>query len=400
MPKRLTTREFVEKARAVHGDKYDYSEVEYVNNTTKVKIICPEHGEFWQRPNGHLQQNGCPTCSGLKKLDTDVFIKKSKLVHGDKYDYSEVRYRNTRTKVKIICPEHGEFWQRPNGHLRGAGCYDCGRKEARASHIIGVDSFISKAKIVHGDKYDYREVEYETCKKKVKIICPEHGEFWQEPYSHMKGHGCWDCGREAAKYLLVHSDILFISKAKIVHGDKYDYREVEYVNNTTKVKIICPDHGAFWQTPNSHTQGQGCPDCAKNAYGWNKTKWANAGKKSTKFHGYKLYLIVCKNESESFFKVGRTFKKVNQRFPKSSMPYNYRTVSKIIGPSETIYNLEIEFFRAGFKRYAPQISFGGETECFHISELKKAKRWFDRNRKGVLKSAQLQLFPPSPPSFL
>jgi hypothetical protein len=167
-----------------------------------------------------------------------------------------------------------------------------------------------------------------------------------------------------------------------------------------KVKIICPEHGAFWQVAGNHTQGSGCPNCKKEATGWTKTKWVNAGKRSTQFYGYKLYLITCKNENESFLKVGRTFQKVNQRFKKSAMPYNYRTVTKIIGPAETIYNLENKFFLSGFKRYAPQISFAGETECFHISELKKAKRWFDRNRKGVLKSAQLQLFPSSPPSFL
>jgi protein-arginine kinase activator protein McsA len=400
MPKRLTTREFVEKARAAHGDRYDYSEVEYVNAITKVKIICPDHGGFWQIANTHARGSGCYDCgrkasSSSQILGVDLFISKAMLVHGDKYDYSEVEYKTGRKKVKIICPKHGAFWQTPNSHMRGVGCADCG-----GTKKLNTNLFISNARIVHGDKYDYSEVEYRKAREKVKIICPEHGAFWQTPNTHARGRGCYDCGQKAAKSLRILGIDSFISKAMLVHGDKYDYSEVEYKTGKKKVKIICPKHGAFWQTPDSHMRGVGCPCCGREIAGWTKTNWTKAAKKSNNFYGYKLYLIVCKNENESFFKVGRTFQKVNQRFKRSIFPYNYRTVSKIIGPGETIYNLEIEFFRAGFKRYAPQISFAGETECFHISELKKAKRWFDRNRKGVLKSAQLQLFPSSPPSFL
>jgi protein-arginine kinase activator protein McsA len=395
MSKRLTTREFVEKARAVHGNKYDYGEVEYRNNKTKVKIICPEHGGFWQRPSDHNKGRGCYDCGrkasiSSRILSVDSFISKSMLVHGDKYDYSEVKYETSKRKVKIICPEHGAFWQNAGSHMGGVGCAACG-----ITNKLDTDTFVEKAKLVHGDKYDYSEVKYETSKRKVKIICPEHGAFWQNAGSHMGGVGCAACGITNK----LDTDT-FVEKAKLVHGDKYDYSEVKYETSKRKVKIICPEHGAFWQNAGSHMGGVGCAACGITNKGWTKTKWVNAGKRSAEFHSYKLYLVICKNESESFFKVGRTFQKVNQRFKKSKFPYNYRTVSKIIGPSETIYNLEIEFFRAGFKRYSPKISFDGETECFHISELKKAKRWFDRNRKGVLKSAQLQLFPPSPPSFL
>ena len=119
---KLTTEEFIKKAREVHGDKYDYSKVEYVFNKTEVCIICREHDEFWQKPKNHLSGYGCPICSGRKKMRTSDFIKKARSVHGEKYDYSKVEYNGNSEKVCIICPEHGEFWQRAGEHLKGKGC--------------------------------------------------------------------------------------------------------------------------------------------------------------------------------------------------------------------------------------------------------------------------------------
>ncbi len=125
----LTTKEFIEKAKNIHGDKYDYSKTEYIDSKTKICIICPEHGEFWQRPNDHLNKKGCPKCAGKIKLTTEEFIKKAKQVHGDKYDYSKVEYNCIRDKICIICPEHGEFWQTPNDHLDNHGCPKCNQSK-------------------------------------------------------------------------------------------------------------------------------------------------------------------------------------------------------------------------------------------------------------------------------
>ena len=123
---KLTTKEFIAKAKAVHGDRYDYSKVEYVDSKTEVCIICSEHGEFWQKPKNHLSGYGCPICSGRKKMRTIDFINRAKSVHGDKYDYSKTEYKGNSEKVCIFCPEHGEFWQRANNHLKGVGCPKCG----------------------------------------------------------------------------------------------------------------------------------------------------------------------------------------------------------------------------------------------------------------------------------
>ena len=133
---KLTTEEFIKKAREVHGDKYDYSKVEYVFNKTEVCIICREHDEFWQKPKNHLSGYGCPICSGRKKMRTSDFIKKARSVHGEKYDYSKVEYNGNSEKVCIICPEHGEFWQRAGEHLKGKGCDKCGKIKSHTGRKI------------------------------------------------------------------------------------------------------------------------------------------------------------------------------------------------------------------------------------------------------------------------
>ena len=194
MRKRLTTEEFVERAKRIHGDKYDYSKVEYINNYTKVCIICPKHGEFWQRPDKHLIGHGCSLCckTGIKS-NTMEFISKARRIHGGKYDYSKVEYVNNHTKVCIICPKHGEFWQEPNSHLNGNGCFHCSYETRNTYKRLGLNAFIEKAKKIHGDKFDYSKVEYINAITKVCIICPKHGEFWQTPQQHLNGHGCFKC---------------------------------------------------------------------------------------------------------------------------------------------------------------------------------------------------------------
>lgn len=126
---KYSTETFIEKAREIHGEKYDYSKTDLENKDEKgrVIIICPEHGEFFTRPNTHLSGRECLYCSGYNKKTTEDFVKEAKQVHGDKYDYSKTEYINAQTKVCIICPEHGEFWQFPNGHINGHGCPKCGR---------------------------------------------------------------------------------------------------------------------------------------------------------------------------------------------------------------------------------------------------------------------------------
>ena len=245
---RKTTEQFIQDAKQLHGDKYDYSKVQYINCSTKVKIICPIHGIFEQSPNSHVsKKTGCGICGNIKKTKTtEQFIQKAILVHNNKYDYSLVKYIHSSTKVKIICPTHGEFLQNSANHLLGHGCYKCKTKTT--------EQFIVDAKQTHGDKYSYSLVEYKNTTTKVIIICPTHGIFEQSPGSHLSGYGCYKC-----KTTSLNS---FVDRSSCVHFHKYDYSLVEYINNSTKVKIICPIHGEFLQRPDKHIlQRTGCPIC-------------------------------------------------------------------------------------------------------------------------------------------
>ena len=266
--------EFIRKSKEIHGDKYDYSKVEYMNNRTKVCIICPKHGEFWQTPGVHIDNgSGCPKCAKEKQVSrltstTEEFIRRAKDVHGDVYDYSKVEYKGCHTKVCIICPKHGEFWQTPNVHInRGDGCPKCSVYKKGTKSKLNTDDFIRRAKEIHGNKYDYSKAEYKGIFEKVCIICPEHGEFWQDTKSHLDGRGCPKC-----KGFYRTTDE-FIRKAKEVHGDRYDYSKAEYVNTSTPVCIICPKHGEFWQEPASHLSGCGCPNCNESQMEKNTAKF-------------------------------------------------------------------------------------------------------------------------------
>lgn len=191
--KRKGAKSFIDEAISVHGEKYDYSKVDYRNNRTAVCIVCPEHGEFWQIPSVHLNGGGCPKCAGKHHYSKEEIIAKFKKVHGEKYDYSKVDFKTIKDKVCIICHEkdefgveHGEFWQTPKNHLK-YGCKKC------SNSFLDQERFINKSRFIHGDYYDYSKVKFINTKTKVVITCPEHGDFLQEPNSHMNGRGCPLC---------------------------------------------------------------------------------------------------------------------------------------------------------------------------------------------------------------
>lgn len=259
-----STEEFINKAKTIYGDKYDYSKVKYNGNKNKVIITCPIHGDWLVTPNNFLRGSECPKCYGTPKFTTREFIDKAKKVHGGRYDYSKVEYKGRKEKVIIICPEHGEFYQTAGSHLHGSGCPVCGvgyKVLKRNGDNIKIDKalFLKKTEETHTIKYDYSKISFDESQEKICIICPEHGEFWQSIGYHMRGGNCPKC---AGSYKLTTKE--FIEKAKKIHGDKYDYSKVDYINYNTKVCIICPEHGEFWQIPNNHLFGAGCPTCPES----------------------------------------------------------------------------------------------------------------------------------------
>lgn len=255
---------FIKRAKEKYGDKFDYSKVNYINFNTKVEIICPRHGSFWTTPNNFLRcKNGCPKC---KSMTTEEFIERAKQVHGNKYDYSKTIYKDWKTKVCIICPIHGEFFILPIRHIntnqRGNGCPKCGDFLRRKHTTKTTEWFIEKAKKIYGDKYDYSKAIYSHSSKNITIICHEkdefgneHGEFITTPNRFLQGHGCQKCAKN--KY----DQETFIQKCNLVHNNKYDYSKTKYQGVLKKIKIICPFHGEFEQLASHHLHGVGCPIC-------------------------------------------------------------------------------------------------------------------------------------------
>jgi hypothetical protein len=194
-PSKITTIDFIKKSKVIHNDTYNYSKFIYKNIKTKGIIICPVHGEFIQLADSHLQGSGCPRCSNNIKLTTEFFIEKSNQIHGSKYNYSNVVYINMEEKIKIICPIHGEFLQRPHSHLNGSGCRKCFNKKLKESMMSNIEEFVSKSKKLHGNKYDYSLItKYGGSNTNIKIYCIKcKNSFNQKPYSHLQGHGCPHC---------------------------------------------------------------------------------------------------------------------------------------------------------------------------------------------------------------
>jgi len=242
MPKKLTKEEFIKRSRAIHGDKYDYSLVEYRGKDIKVKIICPIHGVFEQTPNNHMHGAGCYKCgrdtvSKKTRYTKEDFIRVATEKHNNKYDYSLVDYVNSQGKIKIICPVHGVFEQKANNHMNGLGCRLCANEENAKRQTKSAEEFIKKAREVHGDKYDYSKVVYENWNKRVCIICPTHGEFWQTPGNHLHGWGCKKCSQSH-----LESEML---KALNEAGISFEYQKTfEWLKYKSKLSLdfYLPDY--------------------------------------------------------------------------------------------------------------------------------------------------------------
>ena len=194
---KMTTEELIIRLNIVHNNKYDYSGTEFINWKSRIKVICYKHGEFTPFIHNHLKGSGCQKCQReippVKSKEQSAFIEEAIAKHGKKYDYSKTKYVNKRTKLIIICKEHGEFLQFPGNHLNGAGCNKCKGKLISKAKSMGCEEFISKSKIVHVNIYDYSKIKYIDYTTIVEIICPYHGSYFQKPIHHLRGCGCPVC---------------------------------------------------------------------------------------------------------------------------------------------------------------------------------------------------------------
>jgi hypothetical protein len=211
-------------------------------------------------------------------ITTENFIERSKVIHNNKYDYSEVVYVNTVEKVKIFCPEHGFFYQSPNSHLQGKKCAKCAfeQRGIKNRNIIKekylkdkkVESLLEKQ---HGNKYKLISLEtFENYKSKIELNCKQHGNFFIAIRQIVRGYGCPECYKEEVRLKRQEN---FIKRANKIHDNFFDYHEVFYIRPHDKVKIICPLHGAFLQVANCHISGSGCPVCKTSKLERETEKW-------------------------------------------------------------------------------------------------------------------------------
>ena len=270
MPKKLTTEEFIEKAKKIHGDKYDYSKTVYLDNKKNITATCPIHGDFEIRADGFLKGSGCQICGGTKKMTQEEFISKANLVHNNFFTYEHCIFNGVDNKVIVTCPIHGDFEVKANNHLNGVNCKKC-RKE-KISHKItkllkinastkklNTEEFIKRAKEKYGNKYTYDKVNYVKSNVNVIVTCPIHGDFPVTPNHFFGNRGCPKCGKN---YQYTTEE--FIEKLKEINGNKYTYEKTEYKTTHEPVIVTCPIHGDFINEPSNLLKGQGCPNCLES----------------------------------------------------------------------------------------------------------------------------------------
>lgn len=233
---KYSLEKFIDKANKIHKNKYDYSKVEYVDSQTKVCIICPKHGEFWQTPYSHLAKHGCPECKGLKKLTKEIFLERANKVHNNKYTYENAEVHGIRSKIPIICPIHGKFLQAIKNHLNGQGCPLCGKKFAKEWQQNKYEEFVDESKKRFGDVYEFPNIEkmYINSHSKILVKCKKCGNIFEKiACDHLTSPsgGCRHCyfvkskaEEELATFIkeLLRDDVVEFGNRNILNGFELD----------------------------------------------------------------------------------------------------------------------------------------------------------------------------------
>lgn len=442
----------IKKFKEVHSNnEFDYSKSVYAGYNSKLTIICNKHNvEFEIAPAGHLKGTGCPECSKEKRnksngITREEFLSKVYAKHGDKFIFKDITYTNSDSEIsctcsnckntfstkarnfirfdrpcifcgtppktystedfikkykyknpestltfdnftyidskipsEVVCEKHGIVLIPPNRLLLGHGCPKCGEEKRPQSRInSSKSSFESRARLVHGDKYGYDNVNYIKGNKLVEIYCEKHQEYFsQTPSYHLTGSGCPKCSSENFSNITRSNKEEFVLKAEKIHNKFYSYENVIYEKSDKKVEVTCPLHDSIWISPAKHLQGKGCKKCANmknseylrnNPNGWGYGNWEKSALKSKHFDGYKVYIVELWNKEEKFIKIGRTFQTIKKRF--SHTPYFYTVLNTIVFKDareccEAELNMKNKY--KDFK-YNTKIPFDGQYECFNIS---------------------------------
>jgi len=271
MAARLTQDQVIARFRAVHGDRYGYDLVEYRDKGTPVTIICPEHGPVSVTPRHHWSGSICRACTGLLPVPFSEVEERFRTAHGDRYSYDETGYTAFTAPMSITCSVHGPFMQRPDHHAAGSNCPTCARD------TLTRDQAIARFRDAHGMRYGYERVEYVAENRAVTVTCREHGPFSIMPYKHWRGQGCSDC---AGNRPLTLTEV--IARFREVHGDLYTYRQYRGMN--ARVTMYCGLHGEFTATPYEHLRGARCSGCVLSER-LHERAWTSMVAEFTEVHG-------------------------------------------------------------------------------------------------------------------
>lgn len=277
-----TLDSFIEESEFKYGKNvFSYGQVNYINLVTPVDLVCIKHKKtFSQTPKEHFRakENCCPKCkeealNTKNQLETILFKEESIIKHGDKYDYSLVKFVSKTEKVEIICKKHGKFFQTPKSHLKGHGCKKCSAEFSKESKTKGqkrkvntIESLKEEFFFIHGNTYDYSLFKsFKSTKDKIDIICKEHGPFKQNIADHKRGSICPKCSTATKASNLKSSIQELVIKFNLIHKNRFDYSLIkQYNNNRERLPILCHEegHGLFYQRATNHLSGQICPKCA------------------------------------------------------------------------------------------------------------------------------------------
>lgn len=287
----------------------------------------------------------------MKRKTTEEFIKEANQRFNNTFDYSKTKYTGATNKVIITCSLHGDFEQRPNDHLCGkGGCKECSKVNKHTP-----ESFKEKATVKHKNYYDYSQVTFSSIHDKIIIVCPHHGDFLQTGREHLAGSGCRKCAAISTAKQQTKPLELFIKQANEVHSDKYSYLNVIYKNNAEKICIECKEHGSFWQAPNDHLKGRGCPDCGQTL---KKENYRN--KKTT------LYFVRFSND---VYKIGLCRTSIQYRFrgckkPKIIQSWEFADGALAFEAERKILKVFKQYKYVGKLFINNYNTSCGESECF------------------------------------
>ena len=364
---RLTQEKVIEQFKEVHGEEFDYTNVVYKSTNTPVEVRCKKH-DFIFNPTPKNHKNGakCTMCgreSQIKKASKgkEKFIQDSIELYGDKDNYSLVKYTNNKKEIIIKCNLHGTFNVRPDLYLQGKGCIECRKRKTKSTDK---EIFLEEATKVYEDKHDYINTNIISSKHNIDIRCKIHDVVFNKSIqTYLAGWGCPRCSAENYRRLRAIPKEDYYIKSNEKHDNKYTYID-DYTTLQGVITFICPQHGKQRKNAGSHLSGYGCKKCDITPQKINKrTKEGYC--KLANVRSTILYILKCFNEKEEFYKIGKTFRKINKRYVNSNMPYDYEIIYKYENSAEFIWDLE-EHLHKKYKefKYKPIQWFAGYSESY------------------------------------